>query len=137
MEIPITPPCNYRLNPVKYGKKGALQKMDNKKDKLAVNLTYDETQVIPLALYEMHMARADRRLWRLCICWALSLIITVFAFIYLWLQYDYSSTEEYSSVYVLSDSSGNVVTSDISPEEVIRILEVLNSGEGTEDQKKD
>ena len=29
----------------------------------------------------MHMARADRRLWRLCICWAASVIVIVGAFI--------------------------------------------------------
>lgn len=38
--------------------------MDNKKEKLSVSLEYDEAQTIPLALHEMHMARADRRLWR-------------------------------------------------------------------------
>ena len=39
--------------------------MENKKDRLSVNMEYSEEQTIPLALHEMHMARADRRLWRL------------------------------------------------------------------------
>ena len=108
--------------------------MDNKKEKLSVSLEYDETQTIPLALHEMHMARADRRLWRVCLCWALSLIVTVLAFVWLWNQYDYESTTELSGVYNLVDSQGNVVTSDISPDDVIRILEELNDGKGKENQ---
>lgn len=108
--------------------------MDNKKETLSVNLAYDETQTIPLALHEMHMARADRRLWRVCICWALSLLAVVCAFVYLWLQYDYECTTEYAGVYNLVDSEGNVVTSDLPPEDVIRILEELNCGKGEEGQ---
>lgn len=108
--------------------------MDNKKDKLSININYDETQTIPLALHEMHMARADRRLLYVCICWALSLLLAIGAFVYLWLQYDYESTVEYSGVYNLTDSEGNVITSDISPEDVIRILEQLNNGKGAKNE---
>ena len=46
--------------------------MDNKKERLSVNLTYDERQTIPLAVHEMHMARADRRLFWLCV-WRLQM----------------------------------------------------------------
>lgn len=74
------------------------------------------------------MARADRRLFWVCIAWAVALIVIVCAFVWLWCQYDYESTTEYSGVYNLVDSQGNVVTSDISPDDVIRILEELNSG---------
>lgn len=58
--------------------------MDNKNNRLSVNLEYNETQTIPLALHEMHMARADRRLWWVCLCWAASLLLTVAAFVWLW-----------------------------------------------------
>lgn len=37
--------------------------MGNKKDALSVNMEYDEAQTIPLALHEMHMARATWPLW--------------------------------------------------------------------------
>lgn len=107
--------------------------MDNAKEKLHVNMTYDEAQTIPLALHEMHMARADRRLFRVVICWALSLIIAVVSFVWLWQQYDYESSTEYSGVYNIVDSEGNVVTSDLSPEDVIRIMETLN-GKSEENQ---
>ncbi len=106
--------------------------MDNKKERLSVNLTYDERQIIPLAVHEMHMARADRRLFWLCVCWALSLFLTVGAFVFLWLQYDYESTTELSGVYNLVDSQGNVVTADLAPDDVIRILEELNHGDSQE-----
>lgn len=104
--------------------------MGNEKDKLHVTMNYDEAQTIPLALHETHMARADRRLrWTclsLCICWAVSLIVTVVAFVWLWNQYDYESSTEYSGVYNIVDSEGNVLTSDLTPEDVIRIMEILN-----------
>lgn len=102
--------------------------MDNKKENLSVSMEYDETKTIPLALHEMHMARADRRMFWERICWALALVITVVSFVWLWQQYDYQSTIDTSGVYNLVDSQGNVLTSDISPDDVIRILETLNNG---------
>lgn len=108
--------------------------MDNKNNRLSVSLEYNETQTIPLALHEMHMARADRRLWWVCLCWAASLLLTVAAFVWLWNQYDYESTTELSGVYNLVDSQGNVVSSDLPPDDVIRILEELNNGNRQENQ---
>lgn len=109
--------------------------MDNKKNRLSVNLEYNETQTIPLALHEMHMARADRRLFWICVCWAASLLLTVGAFVWLWNQYDYESTTELSGVYNLVDSEGNVVSSDLEPDDVIRILEELNNGNRQENKE--
>ena len=116
--------------------------MDNKKDNLHVSLNYDEAQTIPLALHEMHMARNDRRLFRVCACWAAALIVTVVSFVWLWNQYDYVSEETtttttaYSGVYNITDSEGNVISSDLTPEDVIRIMEALN-GESLENQNAD
>ena len=64
--------------------------------------------------------------------YALSLFLTVGAFVFLWLQYDYESTTELSGVYNLVDSQGNVVTADLAPDDVIRILEELNHGDSQE-----
>lgn len=108
----------------------------DKKENLSVNMEYDETQTIPLALHEMHMARADRRLWRLCICWAASLLLVVTAFVILWLQYDYTSTVEYSGVYNLTDSEGNVISSDLTADDVVRILQEIENGKSKEDQNQ-
>lgn len=50
-------------------------------------------------------------------------------------QYDFYSTESYyteqtaEGVYAIIDSSGNVISSDLTEEEAARILEVLTNGE--------
>lgn len=104
--------------------------MDNK-EKLSVSLQYDEAQTIPLAVHEMHMARKDRTIKRLVIGFVTIIIALIVATTYERLQYDYSSSSsiETSGVYNLVDSEGNVITADISPDDVIRILETLNNGE--------
>lgn len=111
--------------------------MDNKNEKTAVNIQYDETATIALAVHEMHMARADRRHFRTCVCWAVSVIAIVLGFVWLWQQYDYESTEttEYTGVYNITDSEGNVISSDLTPEDVIRIMENLN-GNSEENQNQ-
>lgn len=108
--------------------------MDNKKENLSVSMNYDEKQTVPLALHEMHMARADRRLKHVVIGFVIVIIALIFATTYERIQYDYSSTVETSGVYNLVDSKGNVVTSDISPEDVICILEALENGKSTGDE---
>lgn len=109
--------------------------MGNEKEKLHVTLNYDETQTIPLALHEMHMARNDRRMLWERICWAVVLIVTVVSFVWLWNQYDYTSSTsaEYSGVYNIVDSKGNVISSDLTPEDVAHIMESLN-GESQNNQ---
>lgn len=107
---------------------------NKKKENLPVVMQYDDTQTIPLAVHEMHMARNDRRLKYACIWWAVSVIVIVIAFVWLWNQYDYSSTTELSGVYNLVDSEGNVISSDISPEDAARILEELDNGNSQEDK---
>lgn len=110
--------------------------MDNKKEKLPVRMEYNEVQTVPLALHEMHMARNNRLLRYLCIAWALSMAFVVGAFVWLWNQYDYESSTELSGVYNLVDSEGNVVSSDLAPDDVIRILEELNNGKDQTDQNQ-
>lgn len=110
--------------------------MGNKNEKLPVIMQYDEAQTIPLAVHEMHMARNDKRLRYVCIGWAVSIIVIVSAFVWLWNQYDYASSTEYKGVYNLVDSEGNVISSDISPEDVVRILEELDHGNSQENQNQ-
>lgn len=57
-------------------------------------------------------------------------------------QYDFSSTitttMEAQGVYALIDSEGNVIAQDFTPDELERILEVLNNnGNGKEDSSQD
>lgn len=61
----------------------------------------------------------------------LSLVAVVAGFLWYLNQYDFTSTETItaSGIYTLIDSEGNVIAQDISPEE---IMEVLENGGNTE-----
>lgn len=108
-------------------------KPESKKEKLSISMEYNDTQTIPLALHEMHMARYNRLLRYMCIAWALSIAFVVGAFVWLWNQYDYESSTELSGVYNLVDSQGNVVSADLEADDVLRILEELNNGKDQTD----
>lgn len=109
---------------------------DNKKEKLPISMEYSEAQTIPLALHEMHMARNNRLLRWLCVAWAVSVVFITGLFVWLWNQYDYESSNELSGVYNLVDSQGNVVSTDLEPDDVIRILEELNDGKDQTDKNQ-
>ena len=95
---------------------------------------YDETQTVPLAYHEMCMTRNAQEKKRLVIGWAVSVVlavaICVISFVWLWQQYDYVTTVDNTGVYVVTDANGNVIASDLAPEDVIKIMEDLN-GEDT------
>ena len=110
--------------------------MDKVKEKLHVSMEYNEVQTVPLALHEMHMARYNRLVRWLCVAWALSMVFVVGAFVWLWNQYDYESSNELSGVYNLVDSQGNVVSADLVPDDVIRILQELENGKDQADQNQ-
>ncbi len=110
--------------------------MDKVKEKLHVSMEYNEVQTVPLALHEMHMARYNRLVRWLCVAWALSMVFVVGAFVWLWNQYDYESSNELSGVYNLVDSQGNVVSADLDPDDVIRILQELENGKDQADQNQ-
>lgn len=57
-----------------------------------------------------------------------SLLICLIVGIFIWYinQYDFTTTIEQTGVYTLSDSEGNVISSDISHEQAKEILEYLN-----------
>lgn len=56
--------------------------------------------------------------------------------IYLY-QYDFTSNIEQNGVYTLIDSEGNVISSDIAPEQIVEILEIINNGKYENDKKPD
>ena len=96
--------------------------MDNKDslNKIAEQVDYG-TQTVSLAYHEMCMTREARKQHNI-----------VALFVFLWLQYDYACTNEYSGAYVMVDSQGNVIESDLTPDDVIRILTELNNGNSTQ-----
>lgn len=91
-----------------------------------------EGKTVPLAYHEMCMTRNAKTLRHIVIGWAASIVAVVLIFAYMWMSYDYVSTTEYAGVYNVTDSEGNVVSSDLSPEEIIEIVKELNRGNNTE-----
>lgn len=69
-------------------------------------------------------------------CGFMVVILAIVACFLLYLnQYDFSGTTEYSyeatGVYALIDSEGNIIAQDLTPAEIEKIMEVLNTdGEG-------
>lgn len=59
---------------------------------------------------------------------------TIAAFLLYLNQYDFSSTvtQNAEGVYALVDSEGNTIGHDITPEELEKIMEVINNGESIE-----
>lgn len=84
---------------------------------------------IPLAYHEVCMTRNRKNLLTVVLCWAISIVLVVGLFVFLWLQYDYTATTEVSGVYALVDSEGNVIASDLSSEDIIQIMGMLD-GDG-------
>ena len=69
-----------------------------------------------------------------------AVMLTVGGFLWYLNQYDFSSEETttYTStgVYSLVDSKGNVIASDLTPEEIEQLMEVsLSDGTGNEDNE--
>lgn len=63
-------------------------------------------------------------------------VLTIGGFIWYLNQYDFISTVEQTGIYTLSDSQGNVISSDITPDQVKEIMEILNDGKDTDNEKQ-
>lgn len=63
-------------------------------------------------------------------------IAIVFRFVHYLDQYDFTGNIEQSGVYTLIDSSGNVISSDITPEDIEKIMEIINNGENENNKKE-
>lgn len=105
--------------------------MENKENRSAAH--FDETATVPLAYHEVCMTRNHKTVMRIILGWAISVVLIVAAFVVLWLQYDYAAIDNTTGVYVISDADGNVIASDLEPDDVIRIMEELNSGQSNAD----
>jgi len=63
-------------------------------------------------------------------------VLTIGGFIWYLNQYDFINTVEQTGIYTLSDSQGNVISSDITPEQVKEIMEILNDGKDEDNEKQ-
>lgn len=70
----------------------------------------------------------------ICGC-LVAILMTVAGFLWYLNQYDFSSSVSATGVYTLVDSEGNVIAADLSPQE---IMEVLDSyGQSNQSQNQD
>ena len=78
----------------------------------------------------------SKRWFRTCMVMVLVEVLTIAGFIWYLYQYDFTSTIEQAGVYTLIDSSGNVISSDITPEQIESILEIINDGKDQDDAQQ-
>ena len=64
------------------------------------------------------------------------MLAMVFGFIWYLNQYDFVSTVEQTGIYTLTDSQGNVISSDITPEQIKEIMEIINDGKDENNEKQ-
>ncbi len=82
------------------------------------------------------LVKEQSKAWRRAFFVALSMIFGIICIVFLYLyQYDFTSTVEQTGVYTLVDSEGNVISSDIPPEQINEILEIINNGKDKENKK--
>lgn len=70
----------------------------------------------------------SKRWFRAFLVVVIAEIVTVCGFLLYLNQYDFISTVEQTGIYTLSDSQGNVISSDITPDQIEKIMEILNNG---------
>lgn len=63
-------------------------------------------------------------------------VLTIGGFIWYLNQYDFISTVEQTGIYTLTDSNGNVISADITPEQIEKIMEIINDGKNESDENK-
>lgn len=102
--------------------------------------TFDQDLIVTSLLSELKAEnnRKDKLIQSLTrlICGCLAVVIlTVVGFLWCLNQYDFSSTTNATGVYTLVDSEGNVIANDLTPQQ---ILEVLNQyGQDNQSQNQD
>ncbi len=90
-----------------------------------------EKQDKSLALEMLEELKEQSKRWfRAFIVMVCVEVATIAGFIWYLYQYDFTSTIEQTGVYTLIDSSGNVISADIQPEQINEILEIINNGNG-------
>ena len=81
--------------------------------------------------------RAHKALITVAWLWFATVIVIVAGFLIYLYQYDFTATVEQTGVYTLMDSQGNVISSDLTPEDIIKIEEILESGKDQGNEKQD
>lgn len=69
---------------------------------------------------------ANKRQQRVIYSLVIAIIAVVGAFLFYLNQFEVEYNVEQTGVYTFIDSEGNVISADISPDEMTRILEIIN-----------
>lgn len=77
-----------------------------------------------------------KRCYKIILILIAVVVATVAGFLLYLNQYDFESSIEQNGVYTLIDSQGNVISSDITPEQINEILEIINDGKYQNDTEK-
>lgn len=105
-----------------------MEDRDNMKEK-------EEKEVFVLELLS-EIKEQSRRWFKAFLIMVAVEVLTIVVFIWYLNQYDFESTIEQNGVYTLIDSQGNVISSDITPEQIERIMEIINDGKHQNDTEK-
>ena len=105
-----------------------MENRDNVKEK-------EEKEVFVLELLS-EIKEQSRRWFRAFLIMVAVEVLTIAGFIWYLNQYDFESTIEQNGVYTLIDSQGNVISSDITPEQIERIMEIIKDGKHKNDTEK-
>ena len=95
----------------------------------------NEKEVFVLELLS-EIKEQSRRWFRAFLIMVVVEVMTIAGFIWYLYQYDFTSTIEQTGVYTLIDSSGNVISSDITPDQINEILEIINNGKDQGNEKQ-
>lgn len=86
------------------------------------------------------IVQQNKNILRIVCGFVIAILAIVAGFLLYLNQYDFVSTDEFTydydatGVYALVDSEGNVIAQDLTPQEIERIMEVINNnGESTQD----
>lgn len=95
----------------------------------------EEKEVFVLELLS-EIKEQSRRWFRAFLIMVAVEVLTIGGFIWYLNQYDFESSIEQNGVYTLIDSQGNVISSDITPEQIEKILEIINDGKHQNETEK-
>jgi len=95
----------------------------------------NEKEVFVLELLS-EIKEQSRRWFRAFLIMVAVEVLTIAGFIWYLNQYDFESSIEQNGVYTLIDSEGNVISSDITPEQIEKIMEIVNDGKNQNDAKQ-
>lgn len=95
----------------------------------------NEKEVFVLELLS-EIKEQSRRWFRAFLIMVAVEVLTIAGFIWYPNQYDFESSIEQNGVYTLIDSEGNVISSDITPEQIEKIMEIVNDGKNQNDKEK-